>query len=62
MQQVAVTFVQGFPQGMMRVSDAMLKLHDYCMLAAFSVPALSTLQVVPVMLTFLLAHRYAVRH
>ena len=62
MQQIAVAFVQGFPQGMMRASDAMLKLCDYCMPAALDVPVSPILQVVSIMLTLLLAHEYAVRH
>ena len=62
MQQIAVTFVQRFPQKMMRAFNAMLKLHDHCMLAAFDVLAFPILQVVLIMLTLLLAHRYAVEH
>ena len=61
MQKIAVAFVQGFPQGIMRVFNALLRLHDQYVLA-FNVPASLTLQVVSVMLTLLLAHEYAVEH
>ena len=47
---------------MMRISNAILKLHNQYIFVAFNVSVSSILQIVSVMLILLLAYEYAVEY